>query len=255
MSKPVKSVLITHVAPTDDNNPYALLGKEWGFHVDFRNFVINEGLTTSEFRKQNLYPLDFSAIVFLNRYSIDNFFRICKELRLEMPADMKYFCLTETTARYLHKYITIRKRKLYVGEKTIEQLCDQMKKHLKDKFLLPSGELSRSALTDYLDANKVYYRQAIVYQTVPAVVDNLDINSYDLICFFSPTSIDSLVKNFGSFSQNETLIGVFGPQTRRYAESFGFRVDIAAPTPGLPSMTMAIDAYLRGDKLEDSQKS
>jgi uroporphyrinogen-III synthase len=64
------------------------------------------------------------------------------------------------------------------------------------------------------------------------------------LAFFSPTGIKSLYKNFPNFEQNNTRIAVFGSTTQKEALDHGLRVDIMAPAPGTPSMTMALEKYI-----------
>lgn len=241
----LKNVLVTHAMPNDENSPYHQLAKEWGLKFEFMNFVQVEGLPTPEFRKQNIQPLDYTGIIFTSKLAIDHYFRICKDLRIEMPAETKYFCVSEATAKYLQKYIIIRKRKLYVGEKTVEDLIPLVKKHNGEKFLFPSGEKARNELTDFMQAQKYDLKEAMVYQMATADLSKLAIENFDLLCFFSPNSIEALMKQFPDYQQDKTLIAVFGPSTAKAMEDAKLRIDIQAPTPENPSMTMAIDAYLR----------
>lgn len=248
MSLSVKKILITHAPPADENSPYHALAKKWKLVFDFNSFVQVAGVSTSEFRKQNTNPLDFTAIIFTSKYSVDHYFRICKDLRMEMPADMKYFCLSDATAKYLQKYIVIRKRKLFVGEKTADQLIDILKKHSKDKFLYPCGEVFKSQITDYLEQQKFHYKIAMVYQTEACDLSNLNPLQYDIIAFFSPASIEALLNQFPDYRQTQKLIAVFGPTTQKAAEEAGLRIDISAPTPETPSMTMAIENFLKANE-------
>ena len=245
MASKIKTVMIAQAKPTDENSPYFALGKKWNLKMEFRNFIRIEGHSVSEFRKQNLDPLKFTAVILTSKHAVDHYFRICKEMRIELPPDMKYFCVGETTAKYLQKYITIRKRKLFVGEKTAEDLIDLVKKNTKDKYIFPCGNLHRTELTNYMHQNGYELKEAIVYQTVPEDLTDMKELKFDLICFFSPSAIDSLFKNFPNFEQGETRVAVFGPTTSKAAIDTGLRVDIEAPLPNMPSMTAAIESYLK----------
>lgn len=248
MSKKIKTVLVSHAEPTSESSPYYTLAKEFGLDLDFLSFVHIEEVPTPEFRKQNINPLDFGGIIFTGKMAIDHFFRICAELRVEMPPDTKYFCVTESTANYLQKYITIRKRKLYVGEKSTRDLLDYIKKHKNERYLYPTGESSSATLTNFMDEHKVKYNLAMVYQTVPSDLTPVKEKRYDLVCFFSPIGITALYKSFPLFEQEDRRIAVFGDDTRKAAEEAGLKIDIVAPTPETPSMTMALEKYLRSQK-------
>lgn len=241
----VKNILITQSAPIDENSPYKNIEKKFKVKIEYKSFIDIEGLSVSEFRKQNLHPLDFTAVILTSKHAVDNYFRLCKELRVELPPDMKYFCISNTTAQYLQKYIVIRKRKLFVGTKTAEDLIELIKKHPKDKYIFPCSDMARTELTKYMHENGYSIKEAIVYKTVYSDLSDLKDKNFDLIAFFSPSAIESLFKNFPDFQQNNTRIAVFGPTTAQAAREKGLRVDIEAPQPNLPSMAMAIESYLQ----------
>lgn len=242
----VNTILVTHAAPPDDNSPYHHIQKAFGVTVHFRNFIEIAGVATPEFRKQNVHPLEYTAIIFTSKHAVDHFFRICKDLRIEMPPEAKYFCVSDATAKYLQKYITIRKRKLFVGERSTTDLIPLVKKHANEKFLLPAGESAKSDLTDFMIQNGYSLKEAMVYQTVYCNLADLKLAQYDLLCFFSPTSVASLKHNFPQFQQKAKFVAVFGKSTAKAAEQAGIRIDVEAPRPSAPSMTMAIEQFLAG---------
>lgn len=243
--KKIQSILITQPAPNDENSPYHELARKWKVRIDFRQFIQVDGIPAHEFRKQSINPLDFTGIIFTSKHSIDHFFRILKELKIEMPPDTKYFCVSEATAKYLQKYIVIRKRKLFVGDRTAMDLADVLKKHKTDKFLFPCSAIHTTDLTDWMVKNNYDLKKAIIYETVAADLSDLRDVKYDMICFFSPSGVDSLFKNFPDFEKRDTVIGVFGPTTAKSAKEADLRVDIEAPRPSVPSMTAAIEEYLK----------
>lgn len=248
MAGKVKSVLVSQPKPTDENSPYYALAKKYSLKIDFRNFIQIEGVTVNEYRKQGLDPVKFTAIILTSKNAVDHFFRIVRELKTEMPPDTKYFCVGETTALYLQKYIVVRKRKLYVGEKTTGDLIEIIKKHKTEKFLYPCSDIHRTDLTDYMHQNSFDLKEAIIYHTIPCDLADLKGVKYDLLCFFSPSGIDSLFKNFPEFVQADTRVAVFGPTTAKAAIENGLRVDIEAPLPNMPSLTGAIELYLKNNK-------
>jgi uroporphyrinogen-III synthase len=245
MGKKVKTILISQPFPTDENSPYQKLAEKWGLKIDFRKFIQVDGVTLNEFRKQNVNPLEFTAVIFTSKYSIDHYFRLLKELKIELPPEMKYFCVSEATAKYLQKYIVIRKRKLYVGERTSKDLIEHIKKHSKEKYIFPCSSIHTTALTDWMEEQKYHLVKAIIYNTVSSDLSDLKDVYYDMLCFFSPSGIESLFQNFPDFKQNDTVIAAFGPTTAQAVRDAGLRLDIEAPLPNIPSMTGAIEAYLK----------
>jgi uroporphyrinogen-III synthase len=245
MGKAVKSILISQPYPTDENSPYFKLRDRWGLKIDFRKFIQIQGVSTNEFRKQGLNPLDYTATIFTSKYSIDHYFRLLKDIKVELPADMKYFCVSEATAKYLQKYIVIRKRKLFVGNRTSRDLIDVVKKHPKESFIFPCSAIHTRHLTDWMEEKGFDLTKAVIYNTVPSDLSDLRDVKYDMICFYSPSGVNSLLKNFPDFEQNDTVISVFGPTTAKAAADAGLRIDIQAPKPSMPSMTAAIESYLK----------
>lgn len=245
MGKKIKTILISQPYPTDENSPYFKLAKEWGLTIDFRKFIQIDGVSVNEFRKQNINPLSFTAVIFTSKYAIDHYFRLMKDLKIEMPPEMKYFCVSEATSKYLQKYIVIRKRKLYVGERTSRDLIDLVKKHPKEKYIFPCSSIHTTSLTDWMEEQKYHLAKAIIYNTVTSDLSDLENVYYDMLCFYSPSGIESLYSNFPDFKQNDTVLAAFGPTTAQAMRDAGLRVDIEAPKPNMPSMTAAIEAYLK----------
>lgn len=248
MAKKVKTILISQPYPNDENSPYFKMADRWGLKIDFRKFIKIEGMSTNEFRKQNINPLDYSAIIFTSKYSIDHFFRLLADLKIELPADMKYFCVSEASAKYMQKYVTIRKRKLFVGLRTSRDLIEVVKKHKKESFLFPCSAIHTRHLTDWMEENDFSLKKAVIYNTVPSDLSDLSDVKYDMICFYSPSGVESLLKNFPEFKQNDTVVAVFGPTTAKAATDAELVVNIQAPKPNMPSMTAAIEDYLKNNK-------
>jgi uroporphyrinogen-III synthase len=208
-----------------------------------------EGVSLNDFRKQGINPLDYTAIIFTSKVPVDHFFRLIQEMRVEMPPETKYLCVTEATARYLQRYIQIRKRKLFVGERTMMDLVPFMNKFKKEnkneKYLYPASEETQSELLDHMRKQAMDVTTAVIHRTVSSDLADLNIKAYDMLCFFSPAGIRSLFQNFPGFEQGETRIAVFGGQTAREATQAGLRVDVEAPKPNLPSMAAAVEHYLQ----------
>ncbi|MHA8065875.1 uroporphyrinogen-III synthase [Aquirufa sp. ROCK2-A2] len=243
--KTVKSILVTQAAPTDAKSPYFEIEKKYDVKVDFRPFIEVQGIAFKEFRKQKITILDHTAIIFTSRNAIDHFFRICKEAKIEVPADMKYFCITEQTANYLQKYIVIRKRKVFTGTKTALDLLEVIKKHKSEKFLFPCSNKRQKDLPDYMGTNDYQLTEAIMYETVSADLSDLEDVFYDIIAFYSPSGITSLFENFPDFKQNNTRIAAFGPTTAQAVTNADLIIDIQAPMPNAPSMTGALEYYIK----------
>ena len=212
--------------------------------IDFRPFIHVEGVNAKEIRLQKIDLNNFSAIILTSKNSVDHFFRVADEMRYKIPEGLKYFCQSEAVAFYLQKYVVYRKRKIYVGQKDFIDLTTLLKKYKEEKFLLPASDQLNAEAKIILDNLKVNWTQAVFYKTVMSDLTDLSDVYFDILAFFSPTGIKSLFKNFPDFQQNNTRIAVFGSSTQKEALEHGLRVDIMAPTPEAPSMTMAIDKYI-----------
>ncbi len=244
-TKKIQSILVTQPKPTNDNSPYLAIAKKYGIKVDFREFIQVDPVPYKEFRKDKINILDHTAIIFTSRNAVDHFFRICAESKIEMPAEMKYFCISDQTAYYLQKYIVLRKRKLFVGEKTSADLFDIIKKHKTEKFLYPCSNIRKDDIPKFMQDNNFHFTEAIIYKTVAADLSDLAEVKYDCIAFFSPSGIHSLFINFPDFLQGNTRLAAFGPTTAQAVREAGLELDIEAPMPNAPSMTGAIEVYIQ----------
>lgn len=222
--------------------------------IDFRPFIQVEGVSTKEFRQERINILDHTAVIFTSRTAIDHFFRVCEELRITVPDDMKYFCISESTAFYLQKYIVYRKRKIFFGEKRFEELMDIIVKHKSEKFLIPLSDIHKQSIPALLDKNKIKYTKAILYRTVSSDLSDLADVNYDILAFYSPSGIASLLQNFPDFEQNNTIIAAFGPATSKAVNDAKLRLDIQAPMPQAPSMTMALDQFIKKYNKDNKDK-
>ncbi len=241
----VKSILVSQPEPKSANSPYHKLQEKYNLKIDFRPFIQIEPVSVKEFRKQKIDILSHTAVIFTSRNAVDHFFRICKDLKIEMPSDMKYFCISDQTAYYLQKYIVIRKRKIFTGSKTAQDLIEILKKHQKEKYLFPCSNIRKNDIPDFLSKNGYQYSEATMYRTVASDLSDLANVNYDIIAFFSPSGINSLLVNFPDFKQNKTRIAAFGPTTAKAVRDAGLILDIQAPMPNAPSMTGAIEAYIK----------
>ncbi len=249
--KKVKTILVSQPKPA--RSPYYELEKKYGLTIDWRPFIHVEPVSVKEFRKQRVRPDEFTAIILTSKNSVDHFFRICEEMRIKMSQETKYFCLTEAVANYLQKFIVYRKRKVFVGKRSIQDLATALKKHkANEKFLLPCSNLGSQAVSQFLDENGFDWRDAMMYETVSSDLSDLSDVTYDVLVFFSPLGIKSLYENFPDFKQNETRIAVFGNSTSRAVEEMGLTINIKAPAPQAPSMTMALEQYLQLSNREDA---
>jgi len=244
-AKRISSILVTQPKPTNDVSPYFSIAEKYGIQVDFREFIDVQPVSYKDFRREKINILEFTAVIFTSRNAVDHFFRICQEAKLEMPAEMKYFCISEQTANYLQKYIVLRKRKLFVGERTAADLFDVIKKHKGEKFLYPCSDIRKDDLPVFMRANNLKFSEAVIYRTVASDLSDLAEVKYDCIAFFSPSGISSLFINFPDFVQDGTRIAAFGPTTAKAVLDAGLVLDIEAPHPNAPSMTGAIEAYIR----------
>jgi len=240
----VKTILVSQPEPKVENSPYFELEEKQKVKIDFIPFIHVEGVSSKEVRQQKVDLTKYSAIILTSRNAVDHFFRIAEELRFKVPDTLKYFCLSEAVAYYLQKYVVYRKRKIYVGKRTFADLSPLIKKYKNEKFLLPSSDMLKPDVPKTLDKLGVEWKQATFYKTVVSDLSNLRDVTYDILVFFSPSGIKSLFENFPDFEQNETKIAVFGNTTIKAAKEHGLTVNIKAPTPDTPSMTMALQKYI-----------
>jgi len=241
--KKVKTILVSQ--PKPERSPYYELEKKYGLQIDWRPFIHVEPVLAKEFRKQRIRPDEYTVIIFTSKYAVDHFFRLCDEMRIKMSPDTKYFCVTETIANYLQKFIIFRKRKVFAGNKSIEDLSSALKKHRNEKFLLPLNNLGAQDVISYLKELGIEYQDALMYRTVSSDLSDLSDVTYDVLVFFSPQGIESLFDNFPDFKQNETRIAVFGNSTLKAVEEKGLTPNIKAPMPEAPSMATALEKYLQ----------
>lgn len=245
MDLKVKTILVSQPKPESDKSPYFEVGTKHKLTIDFRPFIHIEGVSEIDFRADRVNILDHTAVIFTSRNAVDHYFRIAKESRQTIPDTMKYFCISESTAYYLQKYVVYRKRKIFHGKQRFAELIDVMKKHKKETFLLPCSDILKQEIPELLEKSKFQYSKAVLYKTVCSDLSDLEDVYYDMLVFFSPAGIESLLRNFPDFKQHNTRIAVFGPTTAKAAKDAGFRIDIQAPTQNAPSMTMAIENYVK----------
>ncbi|WP_104735387.1 uroporphyrinogen-III synthase [Hanstruepera ponticola] len=241
----VKTILVSQPEPKIENSPYFDLQEKQKVKIDFRPFIHVEGVDVKEIRQQKVDLNKYTAIILTSRNAVDHFFRVAEEMRFKVPDTMKYFCQSEAVAYYLQKYVVYRKRKIYVGKRNFADLSPLIKKYKGETFLLPTTDKLKPEVPETLNALNVNWKEAVFYKTVISDLSDLANVYYDILVFFSPSGIESLFHNFPDFKQNETRIAVFGNTTIKAVEAHGLRVDIAAPTPETPSMTMALEKYIK----------
>ncbi len=242
----VKTLLISQPKPETEKNPYYDLANKYSLIETFRQFIKIEGLPVKDFRAQRIDILEHKAVILTSRMAVDHFFRMCNEMRVTVPESMKYFCINEATAYYLQKYIQYRKRKIFFGHQTIQDLVDVIRKNRDEKFLLPAADVQKEQIVDFLDALNIKYTKAVMYRTVSADLSDIkNLNDYDVLVFFTPAGIRSLKHNFPNFVQGNTRIACFGVATANTLLKHGYRLDIYAPNPKNPSMSGALDAYIK----------
>lgn len=246
MALKIKKVLVSQPKPASEKSPYFDIAEKYGVNIEFRPFIKVEGLTPKEFRQQKISILDYTAVIFTARTAIDHFFKLCEGLRVTIPDTMKYFCVTESIALYLQKYIVYRKRKIFFGNSgKIDDLIPSLVKHSGEKYLLPVSDVHKDEHIDLLNKHKIDYTKAIMFRTVSNDFDPEEKFDYDMLVFFSPSGIDSLLKNFPNFDQQDIKIGCFGTTTAKAVRDAGLRLDVEAPRPEAPSMTAALELYLK----------
>lgn len=241
----VTKILVSQPKPASDKSPYFDIARKHEVTIDFKQFIQVESLSSKEFRQQKISILDHTAIVFTSRHAIDHFFALCVELRVNIPDTMKYFCVSETIALYIQKYVQYRKRKVFIGTNgKIDGLLPLMVKHKTEKYFIPLSSVHTNEIADLLTANNLQHSEAVMYRTVSHIFEQGELEGYDMMIFFSPSGIVSLKENLPDFEQGEMKIGCFGPATANAIREAGLRLDLEAPTAEAPSMTMALEQYL-----------
>ena len=227
----VKTILVSQPEQSE-NSPYHQIIEKYKVKIDFRPFTEVQGVTGKDLRAQKIELQQHTAIILTSRNAVDHFFRVAEEMRFK------------AVAFYLQKYITYRKRKIYVGKKDFADLIPFLKKHKEEKFFFPTSELLSPAIEKSLNDLKINWKRGILFKTAHADITDLKDVKYDVIAFFSPAGVESLFQNFSDFKQGTTRVAVFGASTLKTAEEAGLRIDIQAPLPETPSMTMALEKYL-----------
>ena len=242
----IKKVLVSQPKPTSEKSPYYDIAEKYGVKIDFRPFIKVESLSAKEFRQQKVSILDHTAVIFTSRHAIDHFFNLCAELRVTVPETMKYFCTSETIALYIQKYVQYRKRKVFFGATgKFADLVPSIVKHNTEKYLVPKSDVHNDEVKTLLDKGKIHHTEVVMYRTVSNDFTPEEEFDYDMLLFFSPAGINSLMKNFPEFDQKEIAIGCFGPATAKAVKDAGLRLDLEAPTVEAPSMTAALDMFIR----------
>ena len=247
----IKKVLVSQPKPSSDKSPYFDIAEKYGVEIVFRPFIKVEGVSAKEFRQQKVSILDHTAVVFTSRHAIDHFFTLCTELRVTIPETMKYFCTSEQIALYIQKYVQYRKRKVFFGATgKFTDLMPSIVKHNSEKYLVPLSDVHTDEIKNALDAKKIQHSEAVMYRTVSNDFTPEEKFDYDMLLFFSPAGIQSLLKNFPEFDQKDMAIGCFGPATAKAVKDAGLRLDLEAPTVEAPSMTAALDKFIAENNKE-----
>ena len=252
----IKSILVSQPKPADiTKTPFADMMKKYGVNFTFEKFIKLDAVTASELRQEHIKLPEYTGIILTSRNAVDHFFRVAKEMRYNVPETLKYFCINEATALYLQRYVQYRKRKVFYGNQTLNDLIDIMKKHKDEKYLYCCSDISSDATIDMLTAAKLNFTKAVMFRTVPAELkDKVVIKDYDMLVFFSPAGIHSLKENFPEFEHNEVAIGGFGDATCQAIVDAGFDLSFRAPTQTAPSMTMAIEEFLTAENKKNKKK-
>jgi uroporphyrinogen-III synthase len=242
---PIK-VFVSQPPPAEGKNPYAELIKKYNLEIYYKQLIRVEGITPREFRKEKVNILDYSAIIVTSRTAFEHFIKICEETRLELPLEMKYFCVKEIIALYLQKFINYRKRKVFFpkdGEISLEQL---LLKYKNEKYLLPGSDDPQNQLVDFLRDSKLNYKEVMIYRTLHNDISKEDLSKFDIMVLFSPFGVKAIFENFPNYQQGSTKIISFGPNTTQTAKEHGLNINIEAPTPQVPSLNAALNICLQG---------
>ncbi len=242
----IKKILVSQPKPSSEKSPYYDIASRYGVDIVFRPFIKVEALTAKEFRSQKISILEHTAVVFTSRHAIDHFFQLCKEMRVVISEEMKYFCVTEQIALYIQKYVQYRKRKIFYGTTgRFADLIPTMVKHKSERYFIPLSDVHNDEIKNMLDERKLKHTEGVMYRTVSNDFADNDTFDFDMVVFFSPTGVQSLLKNFPNFTQGDVAIATFGPTTAKAVTDAGLRLDLQAPSPKYPSITAALDDYLK----------
>jgi uroporphyrinogen-III synthase len=241
----IKNILVSQPAPNTESSPYSEISKKEKVKFEFRPFIHVAGIDAKEFRTQKIDISQFTGVIFTSKNAVDHYFRLAEELRFTVPDSMRYICQSEAVANYLQKHIVYRKRKISFGDKTMNDLLPLFKKYPSEKYLLPCSDVMGEEVPNVLNKAGIEWEKAVMYKTVSSDVTDLNIKDFDMLVFFSPQGIKSLFKNFENFEQGAAKIAVFGTSVQQMAEEMGLRVDVMAPTKEIPSMTMAIEKFVK----------
>ena len=241
----IKKILVSQPQPESEKSPYFEIAEKNNVKIEFRPFIHVEPIDIKDFRKERINILDHTAVIFTSKTAIDHFFRVANEMRITVPDSMKYFCNSESIAHYLQKYIVYRKRKIFFGKGKFPDLIEVLEKHRNEKFFVPLSDQHKKEIPELLSLSKFKFTIAILYLTVSSDLSDLSMINYDVLVFFSPSGIKSLLKNFPGFEQNDIKIASFGNSTARAVKEAGLRLDLQAPLPEAPSMTMALDLFIK----------
>ncbi|MBR1790172.1 MAG: uroporphyrinogen-III synthase [Bacteroidaceae bacterium] len=241
----IKKILVSQPKPSSEKSPYFDIAERHHVEIVFRPFIKVEGVSAKEFRQQKISLSEFTAIVFTSRHAIDHFFALAKELRFPVPEDMKYFCITEQVALYIQKYVQYRKRKIFYGSTgKFADLIPTMAKHKTERYFVPLSDVHSDEIAKMLDEKKLKHTEGVMYRTVPNDFVGDEPFDYDLLVFFSPSGVQSLLQTFPNFKQGDMAIACFGPTTAKAIRDAGLRLDLEAPTPKYPSITSALNAFI-----------
>jgi uroporphyrinogen-III synthase len=247
-AKAAKRILISQPRPESEKSPYFELQRKYNLELVFHPFIKIEGIPAREFRKQKIDIISYTGVVFTSRHAIDHFFRMCEEMKVTISQDTKYFCITEAVALYLQKFILYRKRKVFYGaDGSNKSMFDVINKHKEnEKFLYICSENQQdNDIVSWLKNNKCEFQLAFMYRTVSNdITEVMEVSSFDVICFFTPSGVRSLFHSYPKFKQNGTVVGSFGNNTSKALEEAGLKLDIIAPAPKMPSMAAALDLFL-----------
>ena len=242
----IKKILVSQPKPSSEKSPYYDIAERLDVEFVFRPFIKVESLSAREFRAQKISLSDYTAVVFNSRHAIDHFFQLAKDLRFTVPEDFKYFCITEQIALYIQKYVQYRKRKVFYGNSgKFADLLPMMCKHKTERYFVPLSDVHTDEIQHLLDEKKLTHKEGVMYRTVPNDFQGDEAFDFDMLVFFSPSGVHSLLHNFPKFEQGKIAIATFGPTTAQAVRDAGLRLDLEAPTPQYPSITSALNDYIK----------
>lgn len=244
----IKKVLFTIQKP-ERLNPYSEILKKYEVECEFRPFYAMEPISIEEFKKQKLHILEHDAIVFLNRWAVDFFFKVLNDTGIPIKENWRYFCIGRGVTNYIAKYIPSFKKKLATTVDDIYELIDVMKSHPEFSYIIPIGKDFDESFANQFKNQNLKVTLAAFYNVKELPVNYKSFKDYEVIIIFSANAAKSfanLVKKNKSLL-DEVILIAREEETAKVLRSHGIEPDIIVPnkffSSGIDALISLINAY------------